>query len=145
MRSLVANCKPRDSVFDKARRDTVLDLTDLVQNRIDPDAFFRENHITEGMRILLTEGFRRLEGKTIQGVFKLTQAMGGTHVVVAGVDRRGVLYGLGRLLWPGAAGCRARAQSNSDPPKPHARAGSIPWPRCDLDQHRYELHRPLDR
>ena len=85
MRSLAANCKPRDSVFDRARRDTVLDLTDLVQNRIDPEAFFRENHITEGMRILLTEGFRRLEGKTTQGVFKLTQAMGGgkTHNLLA--------------------------------------------------------------
>ncbi|MCK7574582.1 MAG: hypothetical protein MZV65_00770 [Chromatiales bacterium] len=77
--------RPRDSVFDKARRDTVLDLTDLVQGRIDPEAFFRENHITEGMRILLTEGFRRLEAKTIQGVFNLTQAMGGgkTHNLLA--------------------------------------------------------------
>lgn len=85
MSSLAANCKPRDSVFDKARRDTVLDLTDLVQDRIDPEAFFRENHVTEGMRILLTEGFRRLEGKTTQGVFKLTQAMGGgkTHNLLA--------------------------------------------------------------
>ena len=83
MRTLADNCKPRDSIFDKARRDTVLDLTDLVQNRIDPAAFFRENHVTEGMRLLLTEGFRRLEGKTTQGVFKLTQAMGGgkTHLL----------------------------------------------------------------
>ncbi|MDG4596163.1 MAG: DUF499 domain-containing protein [Candidatus Contendobacter sp.] len=110
MRSLAANCKPRDSVFDKARRDTVLDLTDLVQNRIDPEAFFRENHITEGMRILLTEGFRRLEGKTIQGVFKLTQAMGGgkTHnLLVLGLlakhpeYRRRVMEG---FYVPGAMG-----------------------------------------
>ena len=85
MRSLAANCQPRASVFDKARRDTVLDLTDLIQGRIDPEAFFRENHLTVGMRILLTEGFRRLEGRTIQGVFKLTQAMGGgkTHNLIA--------------------------------------------------------------
>jgi hypothetical protein len=85
MRTLAQSCNPRDSIFDKARRDTVLDLTDLVQGRIDPDAFFRENHITEGMRILLTEGFRRLEGRTTQGVFKLTQAMGGgkTHNLLA--------------------------------------------------------------
>lgn len=81
MRNLAANCQPRASVFDKARRDTVLDLTDLIQNRIDPEAFFRENHLTEGMRILLTEGFRRLEGRTIQGVFKLTQAMGGVKPI----------------------------------------------------------------
>jgi predicted AAA+ superfamily ATPase len=85
MKNLAANCQPRASAFDKARRDTVLDLTDLIQNRVDPEAFFRENHLTEGMRILLTEGFRRLEGKTIQGVFKLTQAMGGgkTHNLLA--------------------------------------------------------------
>ena len=37
------------------------------------------------MRTLLTEGFRRLEGKSTQGVFKLTQAMGGgkTHNLLA--------------------------------------------------------------
>lgn len=85
MRTIGQTCKPRDSIFDKSRRDTVLDLTDLVADRIDPDAFFRENHITEGMRILLTEGFRRLEGRSTQGVFKLTQAMGGgkTHNLLA--------------------------------------------------------------
>lgn len=85
MQTLDQACKPRDSIFDPSRRDTVLDLTDLVSGRIDPEAFFRENHVTEGMRILLTEGFRRLEGKTTQGVFKLTQAMGGgkTHNLLA--------------------------------------------------------------
>ena len=85
MKTLANACKPRDSIFDKARRDTVLDLSDLAQDRIDAAAFFSENHTTEGMRILLTEGFRRLEGKTTQGVFKLTQAMGGgkTHSLVA--------------------------------------------------------------
>ncbi|HYN77617.1 MAG TPA: glycosyl transferase, partial [Lamprocystis sp. (in: g-proteobacteria)] len=85
MKTLANACKPRDSIFDKARRDTVLDLSDLVQDRIDAAAFFSENHTTEGMRILLTEGFRRLEGKTTQGVFKLTQAMGGgkTHNLIA--------------------------------------------------------------
>ncbi|MCF8004660.1 MAG: DUF499 domain-containing protein [Chromatiaceae bacterium] len=85
MRPIAECCEPRDSIFDKARRDTVLDLTDLVQSRIDPEPFFRENHITEGMRILLREGFRRLEGKTTQGVFKLTQEMGGgkTHNLLA--------------------------------------------------------------
>ena len=74
-------CVPRPGTFDASRRDTVLDLTDLVQDRIDPAAFFAENYITEGMKTLLTEGFMRLEGQSTQGVFKLTQAMGGgkTH------------------------------------------------------------------
>ncbi|CRI65300.1 conserved hypothetical protein [Thiocapsa sp. KS1] len=85
MQTLARACTPRDSIFDASRRDTVLDLSDLVADRIEPEAFFRENHVTEGMRILLTEGFRRLEGKTTQGVFKLTQAMGGgkTHSLIA--------------------------------------------------------------
>lgn len=85
MKTLLEACQPRASVFDKTRRDTVLDLTDLVQDRIPADDFFRENYLTEGMKILLTEGFRRLEGKSTQGVFKLTQAMGGgkTHNLLA--------------------------------------------------------------
>ena len=85
MKTLNQTCKPRDSIFDSTRRDTVLDLTDLIEDRIDPTEFFAENHITEGMKILLTEGFRRLEGRSTQGVFKLTQAMGGgkTHNLLA--------------------------------------------------------------
>ena len=78
-------CRLRPSAFDPSRRDTVLDLTDLADGRIDPAGFFAENYITEGMKTLLTEGFRRLEGKSAQGVFKLNQAMGGgkTHNLLA--------------------------------------------------------------
>lgn len=85
MKTLKQACKPRAATFDPTRRDTVLDLSDLIEHRIDPAAFFAENHITEGMKTLLTEGFRRLEGKSTQGVFKLTQAMGGgkTHNLLA--------------------------------------------------------------
>ena len=85
MKTVKQACTPRASVFDPTRRDTVLDLGDLVDGRIDPAEFFAENHVTEGMRTLLTEGFRRLEGKSAQGVFKLTQAMGGgkTHNLLA--------------------------------------------------------------
>ncbi|MCI0728575.1 MAG: DUF499 domain-containing protein [Chloroflexi bacterium] len=81
MKSLKQLCVPRTSVFDAQRRDTVLDLNDLVAGRIQPEDFFRENYITEGMKTLLDQGFRRLEGKSQQGVFKLKQAMGGgkTH------------------------------------------------------------------
>ena len=85
MKTLKQACAPRASTFDPTRRDTVLDLSDLVAERIDPAAFFAENHVTEGMRTLLTEAFRRLEGRSAQGVFKLTQAMGGgkTHNLLA--------------------------------------------------------------
>src|SRR5215210_6748061 len=81
MKTLQQLCVPRPSVFDAQRRDTVLDLTDLSGGKIDPAAFFAENYVTEGMRTLLELAFRRLEGRSDQGIFKLRQAMGGgkTH------------------------------------------------------------------
>jgi predicted AAA+ superfamily ATPase len=85
MKSLDELCNPRSTVFDPQKRDTVLDLTDLVDDRIEAAEFFAENYITEGMKTLLAHGFRRLEGKSDQGVFKLKQAMGGgkTHNLLA--------------------------------------------------------------
>ncbi len=76
MKTLADLCKPRASVFDKARLDTVYNLDDLPT--IHPDEFLSENYVTEGMRILLTEAFNRLEGKTTSasGTFLLSQSMG---------------------------------------------------------------------
>ena len=65
MKTLKSACKPRDTVFDAARRDTVLDLSDLVGDRIKPEEFFPENYITEGMKTLLTEGFLENELKLL--------------------------------------------------------------------------------
>ena len=76
----------RSSVHDKTRRDVVLDMTDLmVEDRIDPDHFFSENYITTGMKSLYEAVFRRLEGHDQDGVFRLTQSMGGgkTHNMIA--------------------------------------------------------------
>ena len=85
MLTLKEACKLRPAVFDPQRRDTVLDLGDLVAGNINPADFFEENHITEGMKTLLEQAFLRLEGKSEQGVFKLKQAMGGgkTHNLLA--------------------------------------------------------------
>lgn len=84
MKTLSDLCKPRASVFDKVRLDTVYNLDDLLT--IPPDEFFSENYVTEGMRILLTEAFNRLEGKTTSasGTFLLSQSMGGgkTHNLI---------------------------------------------------------------
>lgn len=33
-------CKPRKSVFDRNRRDVVLNISDLLQDRIDSEKFF---------------------------------------------------------------------------------------------------------
>lgn len=85
MKPLSALLQPRQSVFDKSRRDVVLDITDLTERKIDPTAFFAENFITQGMRDLYQAVFKRLEGRTDDGVFKLTQTMGGgkTHNMIA--------------------------------------------------------------
>ncbi|PIP07168.1 MAG: hypothetical protein CO012_07245 [Syntrophobacterales bacterium CG_4_8_14_3_um_filter_49_14] len=85
MNTLRELCQPRESVFDRSRLDTVYNLDDLPA--IKPDEFFAENYVTEGMRILLTEAFNRLEGKTTgaSGTFLLSQSMGGgkTHNLIA--------------------------------------------------------------
>jgi hypothetical protein len=85
MKSLKQACKPRPSVFEFAKRDTVHTIEDLLKNRVDPTLFFEENYLTAGMKELLEKGFRRLEGNSEQGVFKLCQAMGGgkTHNLIA--------------------------------------------------------------
>jgi predicted AAA+ superfamily ATPase len=72
-------------VFDKSRRDVVLDITDLAENKIDPDDFFAENYLTDGMKRLLENAFLRFELKSQQGLYRLTQAMGAgqTHTMLA--------------------------------------------------------------
>jgi Protein of unknown function (DUF499)/Fn3 associated len=79
-------CKPRQSVFNKNRRDVVLDLSDLLEDKIDAASFFAENFTTSGMKTLLEKTFSRLEGTSDQAsTFLLTQAMGGgkTHNMIA--------------------------------------------------------------
>lgn len=85
MTALSSVLKPRKSVFDQNQRDTVLDLTDLAQGKVDAKTFFAENFVTQGMRQLYEAVFKRLEGHEDDGVFKLTEAMGGgkTHNMIA--------------------------------------------------------------
>ncbi|MCM8594871.1 DUF499 domain-containing protein [Accumulibacter sp.] len=97
-------CQPRQSVFDRAKADTVDNIADFNAGRIEADTFFAENHVTEGMKVLLRQVFERLSGSSDQGVFRLKQAMGGgkTHnMIAAGLlagsprQRQGVLAQLG--------------------------------------------------
>ncbi|WP_431064813.1 DUF499 domain-containing protein [Methylotuvimicrobium sp.] len=79
-------CKPRQSVFDRSRRDVVLNIDDLLKGRINGEQFFDENFITSGMQILLDKVFERLAGRSNQAsTFLLSQAMGGgkTHNMIA--------------------------------------------------------------
>ena len=81
MKSVAELCKPRDSVFQDASRDDTLDLTTLKDGTGNPQLFFAENYMTEGMKTLLDVAFRRFRGQSDTGVIKMTQAMGGgkTH------------------------------------------------------------------
>ena len=85
MKTVAQLCKPRENVFVDTTRDDVLNLSDLVEGRIDATKFFEENFKTRGMDILFNTAFSRFEGKSATGVIKLTQAMGGgkTHNMLA--------------------------------------------------------------
>ena len=80
MKTLRQACTPRASVFDSTKRDTVPDILDLAKGKIDPAEFFAENYATQGMRTLLSEAFKRLDGGAqAQGIFRLSQSMVGCH------------------------------------------------------------------
>lgn len=81
MKTLFELCKPRDSVFNDTKREDVLNLSDLVENRINPNEFFQENFLTQGMNVLFETTFKRFKRQSNTGIIKLTQAMGGgkTH------------------------------------------------------------------
>ena len=85
MKSVAELCRPRPNVFVDTARDDVLNLSDLIEGNIDPDAFFEENFRTKGMNILFQTVFIRFMGKSETGVIRLTQAMGGgkTHNMLA--------------------------------------------------------------
>lgn len=85
MKTLFDLCKPRQSVFDETKREDVLNLSDLIEGRINPADFFEENYLTSGMNILFETTFKRFIKESSTGVIKLTQAMGGgkTHNMLA--------------------------------------------------------------
>lgn len=57
MRTLIDLCKPRVSVFDETKREDVLNLSDLIEGNIDPQAFFEENYLTSGMKVLFDAAY----------------------------------------------------------------------------------------
>ena len=85
MKTLHELCQPRASVFDETRREDVLNLSDLMEGRIDPEEFFAENFLTEGMNLLIETAFERFVSQGTTGIIRLTQAMGGgkTHNMLA--------------------------------------------------------------
>jgi len=79
-------CEPHESAFAYVVGDQVERLDQVISDSAkDADDFFAKNHITAGLRVLLTEGIARLAGKSGQALFELRQAMGGgkTHSMIA--------------------------------------------------------------
>jgi len=71
VKTLKQLCMPRQSVFDRSRRDVVLDLTDLIdrEGHIDPHEFFEENYLfTEWVRQFMLATSGQTDDRIIRGV-----------------------------------------------------------------------------
>ena len=78
-------CTPSAVVTSDSLVEQVAQIEDFASGRIDGRAFFQRNYFTAGLELLVRRGFQRLAGKSEEGAFYLTQAMGGgkTHSLIA--------------------------------------------------------------
>ena len=74
-------CTPNAVVTSDSLVEQVAQIEDLAHGKVDGREFFRRNHFTDGLKRLVERGFERLAGRSDDGAFYLTQAMGGgkTH------------------------------------------------------------------
>ena len=76
MKPLEQLCNPRESIFEEDYKDTVLDITNLIDEKISARDFFETDCVTDGVRTLLREGFRRFARRSEKSTFLLIQSMG---------------------------------------------------------------------
>ena len=78
-------CRSSSLVTSDSLVEQVAQIEDFASGKINGSEFFRRNYFTDGLRRLVERGFERLAGKTDDGAFYLTQAMGGgkTHSLIA--------------------------------------------------------------
>ena len=78
-------CTPSAIVKSDSLVEQVAQIEDFASGRVDGRAFFQRNYFTQGLDLLVRRGFERLAGKSEDGAFYLTQAMGGgkTHSLIA--------------------------------------------------------------
>lgn len=78
-------CTPGALVTSDSLVEQVAQIESLTAGTIDGREFFRRNYFTAGLELLVRRGLDRLAGKTEDGAFYLTQAMGGgkTHSLLA--------------------------------------------------------------
>lgn len=104
-RPLADICVPRQSVFDRSRKDVVLYLGDLLSGTLGKDeaeTFFAENYVTGGLKTLVGRVFDRVLGRHDQAAtFLLSQAMGGgkTHSMLA-LGLLSMYPKLRETMWP---------------------------------------------
>ncbi len=86
MKHLFELCKPRDDVFTTRSSEDVQEISELLSDKINPERFFEQTYITNGIKRLFDVAFKRFSGiDDEQGVIVLRQAMGGgkTHNMIA--------------------------------------------------------------
>jgi hypothetical protein len=79
-------CVPHPNALRSDPEPDIEDIAQVIETaEKDAAAFFSRNHVTGGMRQLFELGIARLDGRSDQAVYTLTQAMGGgkTHLMVA--------------------------------------------------------------
>ena len=79
-------CEPHPNVRRSDPEPDIEDIAEVIEAaEQDAAAFFARNHVTGGMRQLFELGIARLDQRSDQAVYTLTQAMGGgkTHLMVA--------------------------------------------------------------
>ena len=78
-------CRFNPIIRDDRRSQGIENLADLINDADDSRKFFSRNYVTRGMDPLSRESLLRPSGKSNQGVFELTQAMGGgkTRMMIA--------------------------------------------------------------
>ena len=78
-------CTPNAVATSDSLVEQVAQLEEFASGKIEGREFFRRNYFTAGLELLVKRGFERLAGKTDDGAFYLTQAMGGgkTHSLIA--------------------------------------------------------------
>jgi predicted AAA+ superfamily ATPase len=79
-------CELHPMALEYSMSEQIENLSDVItRTASEAQDFFAKNKITKGMELLLSQGLRRLAGRSDQAVFELRQAMGGgkTHSMIA--------------------------------------------------------------
>jgi len=86
LRTVKDACQLHPMALDYVMGEQIENLSDVIERTsTEAQEFFDKNWVTKGMEMLLSQGLKRLAGRSEQAVFELKQAMGGgkTHSMIA--------------------------------------------------------------